>query len=160
MAKQRVQPGGTIDAVTHQELEEFFTRLARPRALLSLGGGTLEQLMDDMPVRGMLRHVTSFHRGDGNDNFVVPVAAYAQMLGPEPARIAGSVINIGANPAFVYLNTMDRVQNIPQGTVQGMPVGYLFANGGTWDFKLSNEVWCGPVTIYSVLGTTLVWGTH
>jgi hypothetical protein len=138
--------------------EEVAIALAtrRTRVVLALGGGQQERLDDDMPIVGSLRLVTSYRRGTGGDNFVVPAAQVVKLCQHDPARIAGNLQNIGANPLFVYLGVP---ADVVQGNATSMVCLFLAANG-IWDFKLSNDVWCGPVSLFSTLGTTVVWGTH
>lgn len=163
MAKQRITPGGTIDVPTEQEMARMFAP-AEPKIVIGMGGSQQEKLVDDIPMRGVRRLLTSFNRGDGSDNFIVPAAQIVDLCDFNGARIAGTILNIGANPVYVYLSTSQQVstQGNPGGgmTGSGIICGYLFANGGNWDFELSRDVWCGPVSAYSTLGSTLVWGVH
>lgn len=162
MAKQKIMPGGSLDIPTEEEIARMFAP-ARPRVVLGMGGATQEKIVDDIPMRGTRRQLTSHNRGDGGDNFVVPAAAVVDLTDLTESRIAGTVINIGTNPCTIYLAKASRViaQGNP-GTMAGGGIicGYMFGTGGEWDFKLSNDVWCGPVSVWSLLGTTLVWGVH
>lgn len=65
-------------------------------------------------------------------------------------RVAGSIINAGANPCYLYLASAGDVN----GNVANIPVLYLTA-GGSWDFRITNVLWVGHVTALSALGTTL-----
>lgn len=163
MAKQRITPGATIDVPTPEELALLFPP-PRPNVVIGMGGATIEDLVDDIPMRGVRRLLTSHNRGDGSDNFIAPAGQLVDLCPLNPARIAGTIINIGNNDAFVYFASSKRVtpQGAPGGGITGGGIicGYLFASGGEWDFKLTNDVWCGPVSIYSTAGTTLVWGVH
>lgn len=153
--KQIVKPGGTIDAVTQEELT---IALAEKRAnvVLGLGGGMTERLDDDSPMRGTVRQITSFRRGGGSDNFVCPANQVVSLCKQNPRRICGNLQNIGANPVFVYCAL---VTDIVQGNASVLVAGYL-VQYGSWDFKLTNDAWCGPVSLFSTLGTTVVWGEH
>lgn len=157
--KQRIMHGSTIDAVTPEELAEALAK-SDPNVIFGLGGGTIEEVNLDSPMKGTLRQITSFDRGSGSDNFIVPAAAFTDLVDFDPSRIAGTIQNIGAGACYVYMNYAARCKRFGFGEVSGVPVGYLVGNGGTWDFKLSNDVWCGPVCVYSTPGTTLVWGVH
>lgn len=160
MAKQRIVPGGEIDAVTLEELAEIIGRRS-PNIVLGLGGTPdVERMNEDSPMKGTIRQVTSYNRGNGGDNFILPAAAFTQLCDSDGARVCGTIQNIGANPVYTYLCPPSRLRALNFGAVNGIMVGYLAANGGEWDFKLTNDVWCGPVTLYSTLGSTLVWGVH
>lgn len=155
MAKQRIVHGAMIDTVTPDELAaQLATR--RTNVVFALGGGPSDRLDEDMPMRGTLRQVTSYRRGGGGDNFIVPADQVIQLCNYDPARIAGTLQNIGANPLMVYLA---QPENVIQGNATVTVVGYL-GQYGDWDFVLSKDVWCGPVSLWSQLGTTVAWGTH
>lgn len=163
MAKQRVMHGSTIDVVTPEEMADFLAQ-RDPNIVFGLGGSstTVEELSEDFPMKGTLRQLTSDKRGSGGDNFVIGAGQLLDLVPIDGARIAGTVTNISTNPVFVYLASRQRVlaQGNPGSMAGGGIVcGYLFANSA-WDFKLSNDVWCGPVSVYSALGATLVWGVH
>jgi hypothetical protein len=160
MAKQRIFHGGTVDVVTPEEMAEILAS-QQPNLIIGMGGSEIEEVQPDLPVKGTLTQLTSFNRGDGSDNFVVSAAAFIQLCLHNPRRIAGTVQNIGANPCYFYLATLAKLTNTQFGAVSQVAVGYINGGGsGNWDFKLSNEVWKGPVCVYSPLGTTLVWGEH
>lgn len=162
MAKQRITPGGTLDVPTEEELARMFS-MPKPNVIVGMGGSTDERIVDDIPMRGTRRQLTSHNRGNGADGLVLQPATLTDVCELNPSRIAGTLTNIGANPVYVYLGKASRVlaQGNPGGNVAGGGVicGYLFPNSA-WDFKLTNDVWCGPVSAFSVLGSTLVWGVH
>lgn len=153
--RQRIAHGAAIDALTAEEAAEIFAQ-PRENVVLGLGGGVIEEIMDDMPMRGTRRQITSYRRGTGGDNFIVPAAKLILLTDYDAARIAGTLMNVGANPVLVYLAQTADVQ-VGNATVV---VAASLNTSGSWDFKLSNDVWCGPVSVYSTLGTTLVWGVH
>lgn len=156
MARQPLKPGKTIDALTPGEAAQIFTKSARPHLLWALGAGDVEQPFDDVPFEGMRSLVTSRWRQDGSDNLVVAAATFQDVTDTDIRRVGGSLINTGSNPMYVYLQYARELVQQGFGHVQGF-AGYLAANGA-WDFKISNEVWKGPVAVYSVLGTTGAWG--
>ena len=155
MAKQTIRHGATIDTLTPEELAEIFDK-PRPNVVLGLGGGEVERLDEDTPMRGTRRQITSISRNEGSDNFPVAAATFVELCRHNPGRIAGSIVNVGTNPVYVYLAPIARLQAVGFGAATVF-TGYLTPNG-SFDFKLTNDVWCGPVTVYSVLGTTLAWG--
>jgi hypothetical protein len=159
MARQRIAHGAEIEVPSLEELAEVLAD-RDPNIIIGMGGDVKERMLDDVPMKGTVTQVTSFLRGNGSDNFVVPVAAFVQLCKHNVSRIAGTIQNIGANPAYVYLASLDRLAPLNFGAINGIIVGYLAASGGVFDFKLTNDVWKGPVSVYSVLGTTLVWGEH
>lgn len=156
MSKQTIGPGGgQIDAVTPDELAAALAE-RRTNVVFGLGGGKTERMNEDSPMKGTLRQITSYNRGQGNDNFVLAANTLTKLCDHNPTRIAGNIQNIGANPVFLYLGEGN---NVIPGANGSVFTGYLAA-GGSFDFKLTNDCWCGPVWLYSVLGTTLVWGEH
>lgn len=161
MARQRVHPGGELDIPTPEELAEVF---AKPyeRVIVSLGAASgIEEVHNDVPAKGIRTIATSFARGGGSDNYPVVANTFQELCPRRIGRLAGTIQNIGTNPCLAYLGTVDQVKRIgPQGAINGIIVGFIAANGGAFDFKLTNDCWGGPVTVWSALGTTLVWGEH
>lgn len=155
MARQRIAHGAEIDVVTPEELAIAMAR-RRGRVRLALGGDKQERLNEDFPVVGFDTIVTSWNRGTGGDNFTVPANEVVALCKHNPRRIAGSVQNIGANPVYVYLGV---VTDVIPGNTTSMICGYM-ASGGEFNFKLTDDVWAGPVSVWSSLGSTLVWGEH
>jgi hypothetical protein len=162
MAKQRVVHGGSIEVPTAEELAE---RLKTPyeRLVLSLGAAdSIEEIHDDIPTKGTRSIATAYQRGGGSDNYVIAPAIMQQLCAHRPGRIAGTIQNIGGGDCFTYLaplTFLQRMGGVP-GTINGVIVGWIPADGGSFDFKLTNDCWGGPVCVYSQLGTTLVWGEH
>lgn len=161
MAKQRVHPGGELDIPTPEELAEVF-RTPYERVIISLGAANaVEEIHDDIPAKGIRSIATAFQRGAGSDNFVVAANVFTELCPRRAGRLAGTIQNIGANPCLAYLAPLNEVKRQgPQGTINGFIVGYIAPGGGSFDFKLTNDCWGGPVTVWSLLGTTLVWGEH
>lgn len=161
MAKQIIHPGGSIEIPTPEELAEIF-RKPYERVLLSLGAAnSIEEVHDNVPTKGTRSIATAYERGGGSDNFVLPANTFTKLCAARPGRLAGTVQNIGANPCLAYLAPLnDITRQGAQGSINGFIVGFIAANGGAFDFKLTNDCWGGPVTVWSLLGTTLVWGEH
>jgi hypothetical protein len=159
VARQRIMPGQEIDVVTPEELAEYATS-RDPNIVLGLGGNQMEEEILDSPMRGTIRQLTSWRRGTGADNLIIPAAQFVTLCGHNPHRVAGSLINALANPVYVYLAALQDVQAMGFGAVSGVFTGVLATQWSNFDFKLTNDVWCGPVQLYSPLGTTVVWGEH
>jgi len=155
--RQRIMHGAEIDVVTPDELAAALAQ-RRANVVLGMGGGATERLSEDLPIRGTLRQITSYHRGRGADNLILAAGVFTQLCEADPARVAGNVQNTGANSLYVY-GALVRDINAPFGAVTQCLCGYIAASGA-WDFTWSNDVWCGPVTLYSALGTSITWGTH
>ena len=158
MADQKIIPGAKLGAMTTDELVIELAK-QRTRIVLAMGGGPQERLDDNIPLPGTVRQVTSYKRGTGSDGLAIAAAQFVQLVQPDPARIAGNLQNIGANPLFAYMMAKNEIPAQQQGTITSVLCAYLAANG-SWDFTISKDVWCGPVTLYSPLGTTVVWGVH
>lgn len=153
--KQRIVHGAEIDTVTPTELANELAK-RRANVEIALGGGTQERLVEDIPLLGTDRQILSYRRGRGSDNLVIAAAVVTELCQEDPRRLAGNIQNIGANPVTIYLARQADVQvNISSVIVAGQ----LAAGGsGIWDFTLSKRVWCGPVCLFSTLGTTVIWG--
>lgn len=113
------------------------------------GGRNQQEKLENWPIGGQDRILTPF-KSRGSANLVIAPATYTKILPTNGGRGGISLINIGANPCFIYLANTGDAQTGAVGA------GYLFPNGGDWDGKITHELWCGPVTAYSTLGTTLV----
>lgn len=118
---------------------------------IAFGGGSQEQRLENYPVAGRTRVVTKGH-GRGQRQLAIAAAAWTDLVPKNAGRGGLSLINIGANPCWVFLATAGAAQN------DGVFSGYLFADGGEFDGKITHELWCGPISLYSPLGTTIVWG--
>lgn len=143
----RQSTGDLIHAV-FARLDRIIELLDSQPAHIAFGASSMEEQLDNYPVMGAKRSIAPY-RGNGG-LITVPASANPMDLLPNDAGRGGlSLINTGANPATVYLA---RAGDAAQG---GVPTGYLSANGGAWDGKISSELWCGAVSVVSVAGTTL-----
>lgn len=150
--KQKVVPGGTIDTVTEGEIAKLLREFAAA-GHVAFGGDSIEKRLDDWPVKGHSR-IIRVGRTSGDSNLALVANAYTDVLPQDAGRGGLSLINIGANPAFVFLATAQEAKD----RSGKLATGYLFA-GGSWDGKISDQLWVGPISVQSVLGTTLVLGT-
>ena len=148
--RQLVKPGGHIDAATRDEIAELLTRFARS-SHHAFGSDSIERTLENWPVIGHERKV-AVNRSRGDSNLVLGAAVYFDLVDNEAGRGGLSVINIGANPCFVYLTDAQTAQ----GQNGKVAAGYMFP-GGAWDGKIGNETWVGKVSLQSPLGTTIVW---
>lgn len=115
---------------------------------LATGSAQTPQKLENWPIPGHFRYVTPYR---GNGGLIAATAGVFQDVAEgDPGRMGLSLINSGANPAFVYGARAGDAEN------GGVPTGYVGPNGGAWDGRISGELWCGPVSIQSALGTTLV----
>ena len=138
-----------------RDLARVATLLRTQTAELGVGGSPVPFELKNWPVRGRARSLLTDKRSMGHDNFVVPAttASATDLTSYAPGRVGGSIVNSGANPCFFYLARAGAVV-YQQG---GIASGYL-TTAGSWDFKWSGAIWCGPVSVISPLGTTLTWG--
>ena len=108
--------------------------------LLDIGVGDFqgrEMILEQFPTTGS-RRVIAFRTGNGNPSMTVPTAGVLAL--PDNAgRLGGQIVNSGGAAVVLYLCGA----GIP---TQGVPAIYLAANGGSWDFRLGNLLWCGNVT--------------
>lgn len=154
-APERIEPEPRAPKEITGLLAEIARLLSADQSNLSVGGLRIGTVIGNSPSWGMRRRIISSGRAFGNDNFAVPAATPTQLCGHNAGRIGGSIVNIGTNPCFVYLCDVGEV-NYQNGG--GKFCGWLGAQGGSFDFLLADKVWCGPVSVQSPLGTTLVWG--
>lgn len=148
--EQKIRPGGTIETVTREEIAELLQEFSSSQRV-AFGGDSIERTIRDWPVKGHERVI----RADstrGDSNLVIAAAMYVDIVDQNAGRGGLSLINIGANPSFVYMVNAKTAQE-QNGKVA---TGYL-APGASWDGKISDELWVGPVSVQSPLGTTLVW---
>lgn len=115
---------------------------------LATGSAQTPQKLENWPIPGHFRYVTPY-RGNGG-NLVLAANAFVDVQEGDPGRMGLSLINTGSNPAFVFGARAGDAEN------GGVPTGYLTGTGGSWDGRISGELWCGPVSVQSPLGTTLV----
>lgn len=156
--RDRPMNGDEVAHAIHRTTERHVSKLEEVRLLLentalevAVGGSPNEREVHDSPVRGKTRLSISDRRVTGNDGLTLTAAAAALLVVPElPGRLGGSIVNSGANPVTLYLSAPGRAQT-------GVGALWLAANGGSWDFRLGNVLWCGPVSAISALGTTLVF---
>ena len=149
MSKQRVTPGGTIETVTPGELATIIQGLSRA-GHVAWGSGSIEKKMENWPVMGHERQIR-VNTAKGTDNLVIAANVYTDIFPLNLGRGGLSIINIGANPCFIFLATASDAQQ-SNGAVAS---GYVATNGD-WDGRIGRAEWCGAVSVLSVLGTTLV----
>lgn len=116
---------------------------------IGLGGGAVDRITDNLPLPGLKRHTVSGHRATGNDALAIPIGnANAVLISDSsPGRLAGNIVNLGANPVILYLSSPARVGT---GSVAAIWIGA----GGAWDFMLSRRLWCGAVSAVAQTGAT------
>lgn len=151
MSEQKVKPGGTIRTATVEEIAELLQEFGQATHI-AFGADRIERTLENWPVIGQQRKVRvgAMH---GTNNFVVAAATYTDLTDANHGRGGLSIINIGANPCFVFLSKAQDAQ----AAAGAVASGYLAANGGAWDGKLGDAEWVGPVSVLSASGTTLVW---
>jgi hypothetical protein len=134
-----------------QAIREILERLTVvvPTRQLAYGGLPVDSKLQNYPVPGIDR-VIAKNKTRGNSGLVLTANSFVDVLPNNSGRSGLSLINIGTNPAFVYLSKAGDALESP-----GIATGYLFATG-VWDGRISDELWCGPVSAMSLLGTTLV----
>jgi hypothetical protein len=149
MSQQRIVPGGNIETVTPGELSKLLADFNRA-GHVAWGSGSIEKKMENWPVMGHHRQIR-VNTAKGNNNLPVPANVYTDLFPLNLGRGGLSIINIGANPCFIFLATATDAQEL-NGAVAS---GYI-ASDGSWDGRIGHAQWCGAVSVLSVLGTTLV----
>lgn len=102
-------------------------------------------LQKDFPVMGAQRWILE-RTPDGRD---LPLVAGedTEILPANVNRLGGSIVNRGEKPVLLYLAKASQ-----KGA--GTATIYLAANGGSWDFRLGNLLWCGSITANAQGGVT------
>lgn len=123
--------------------------LSQERAsIIELAAGDMqhrERMLEDFPAPGSKRLLV--HRtGNGNDVAAVPTTGVLALQG-NTARLGGTIVNSGANAVILYLCGAGVA-------TPGAPAIWLAANGGSWDFRLGNVLWCGNVTAVAQVGAS------
>lgn len=93
-----------------------------------------EMILDQFPVAGSKR-VIAYRTGGGFDFLSVPTAG-TLALAANASRLGLTLINSGTSAIVLYLSDALR---------PGVPAVWLAANGGSWDGRLGNVLWCGNV---------------
>ncbi|HEX6461110.1 MAG TPA: hypothetical protein VF032_19495 [Thermoleophilaceae bacterium] len=112
-----------------------------------------EQCMENFPLRGAKRYIV---RRTGNGESVALVANTPTLLVPPNENRLGGIIVVSGAGAVTLALTRDVLE--PGGGTPltvGVPQLFLAANGGSWDFKLSDLLWCGSITAIAAANTTV-----
>lgn len=146
--KQRVTPGGTIDATTPDELFGILEELRSIDTDVVIidtdSPNAQRQEIDHFPVPSHARAIVPRRPSGG----LVTVDTNGEILvQANRGRLGGQLINTGTNAVWVYLGT----QYDP-----GIGVGWLSPSGGSWDFEISDRLWVGAVFAVAVSGTSVV----
>lgn len=96
-----------------------------------------QMVLEGFPVTGSKR-VLVYRTGSGNDNLPVPTTGVL-VVQSNSGRFGGTIVNSGASTVILYLCSAGVA-------TPGAPAIYLAANGGSWDFRLGNMLWCGSVS--------------
>lgn len=144
-------------AATSRGIGHLESRLRVIAALLAtdllevvVGGAENDQELENSPVQGRRRYVIA-RRTRGGDDAVYPIAfdqAAHDVAPANPGRLGGQIVNAGANPVMLYLSLAREV------AAGGKAAIWLGANGGSWDFRLSNVLYGGPVSAVARVGAT------
>lgn len=102
-----------------------------------------ESVLENWPAPGARRALVE-RPSTGTDDLAVTTSGVT-VLGHDEARIGGRIVNSGAEPVILYLHNAQRA---------GKGAIYLAANGGDWDLRLSNLLWCGTVFAVSQGGAS------
>jgi hypothetical protein len=113
-----------------------------------------QSAMDNFPVPGTRRLIV---RRPGAGGLYTLAAAVPQLvLQPNDNRLGGQIVNTGANAVTLYLSH----DLLVPGTATPLPAGaaqiVLNGNGGAWDLRLSNLLWCGGILAVAAAGGSSV----
>lgn len=117
---------------------------------VAFGGASIQETLNNYPVAGKKRVVTS-SRGRGG--IFSATASVQDLVKFNSGRTALSLVNVGTVGCYVYLARAGEASN------GGVFTGYIGPNG-SWDGKVSDALWCGHVSVQAASGetTTLAWG--
>lgn len=146
--KQRIHPGGTIDAASSDELAQVLETLKHidtDIALIDTDSPTARrEHLQHFPYESHARIIVPRRPSGG---LITVDTAGEVLVQANKGRIGGQLINTGANGVFIYLGT----QYDP-----GIGVGWLAPNGGNWDFEISDQLWAGAVYAQTTTGSSVV----
>ena len=132
-------------------LQELVDDANTQREHLAFGAGAMERVLENWPIQGEARRVVGGKPAGG----LYAVGAYTagsratDVLDYDAGRGGLSVINTGTVPCYVFLTAAG------DAATGGAPTLYLAANGsGTWDGKVSEQLWCGPISAGGIGGAT------
>lgn len=121
------------------------------RAHLAFGGGPMERVLQNWPIQGEDRRIVGGRPAGG----LYSVNAWTQgnpaspVLDYDEGRGGLQIINTGANPCYLFLVAGG------DAATGGAPTMYLASGGaGSWNGKMTDELWCGPVSAGGVGGPT------
>jgi hypothetical protein len=97
------------------------------------------QELHNWPASGGLRKVVPA-RGIGSGIIAIASTSATDVLPADGGRAGLSLINYGNGPVFVYLCRAGDVS-------PGARVLWVSGNGGSWDGKVSGELWAGAVSV-------------
>ena len=166
--KQRITPGGTIEAATPKEIQDLIQqgnpvepgdrgRSSGFSGLFNVVAGDFGRgdpvLLTSPPVRRL--RVTRNPRG--GDAIVIPstISATNQICGPSEGRLGLQIVNYGANNLFVYLAGYQDLLAAGD-SFSGFATLWLKSGGGSWDGSFEDCLWGGSVTVRADAATTTI----
>lgn len=120
---------------------------------VAFGGAGVEQVLEDWPVIGHRRLVARDRSAGGEITLAANTAT--DLLPAQPARGGLNIVVTGNTAVTVYGARAGDADTNPD----GLPQLWLPASGGTWNGKISDEPWCGPVSLFATGQTTVAWWT-
>lgn len=122
-----------LDQVMDLILEALDTRVEE----LCIVDGIMEPgLQKDFPVKGAQRWI--LNRTPDGRNLPLVAGEKTLVLPANVNRLGGTIVNMGEKPVTLFLANL---ASLGAGTATIV----LFANGGSWDFRLGNLFWCGNI---------------
>ena len=134
-----------------QGVQELVKDSNTQREHLAYGAAGMEKVLPNWPIAGESRRILPARTAGGLYQVVQQGSGSgaSDLFDSDYGRGGLQIINTGSVPCYVYLAKGGDARN------GGAPTLYLAANGsGTWDGKISNELWCGPVSAEGIGGTT------
>lgn len=102
-------------------------------------------LQKDFPTPGSQRWIV--HRLATGGTLLLPAGVPTDALGPNVNRLGGTIVNWGTT--VVVLTLANAATDVAQ---EGLAEIVLNPEGGSWDFRLGNLMWCGAVSAESLVG--------
>lgn len=99
--------------------------------------------MENFPTVGARRLIV--RRQGAGGLFALAAGVPLAVLQPNENRLGGTIVNAGAGAVTLFLAGDLLTPGGGSPLAQGAPQIQLVANGGTWDLRLGNLLWCGSV---------------
>ena len=148
--RQRVNPGDHIEAVTPIEFAKLLTKYAES-GHVAFSSEPIEHDIGNWPTVGSERKLKT-GRTRGDSDTTMPANVYSDLVDADRGRGGLTVTNLGASSVLLFLATAAIAQE------RGGKVASIYlTTGKSWDGKVGDALWVGPVSVLGTSPVTLAW---